>query len=117
MKYFSFSGVAKRQEYWAITLFTFLISWIILILALLLAGVVAVVSPMTGGFLVLAFTLSWIVGSIWLLLATSVRRCRDADIHPLWVLLWFIPFFNFWWWVVAGCLPSVDKNFIKDEKA
>ena len=116
MKYFSFSGLAKRQEYWAVTLLTFFVGWLAFVVSLVFAGVVAIASPMTGGFFVLAFTLVWIVGSIWLVLATSVRRCNDADIHPLWVLLWFVPFINFWWWIIAGCLPTVDKNFIPNEK-
>jgi len=116
MKYFSFSGLAKRQEYWAVTLLTFFVGWTIFVLSLILAGVVAMASPITGGFFVIAFTIAWIVGSFWLVLATSVRRCHDSDIHPLWVLLWFIPVINFWWWIIIGCLPTVDKNFIPNEK-
>jgi len=116
MKYFSFSGTAKRQEYWAVTLLTFFVGWITYILTLVFAGVVAIASPMTGGFLIVIFTLAWVVGSIWLILATTVRRCLDADIHPLWVLLWFVPFINFWWYIIIGCLPTVDKNFIPNEK-
>jgi uncharacterized membrane protein YhaH (DUF805 family) len=115
-KYFSFQGLAKRQEYWATTLLTFFVGWVLYVLSILLAGVVAFASPMTGGFLIIVFTLAWLVGSVWLTLATTVRRCRDADIHPLWVLLWFVPFINFWWWIIAGCLPSVDKNFIPNDK-
>jgi uncharacterized membrane protein YhaH (DUF805 family) len=115
-KYFSFQGLAKRQEYWATTLLTFFVGWVLYVLSILLAGVVAFASPMTGGFLIIIFTLAWLVGSVWLTLATTVRRCRDADIHPLWVLLWFVPFINFWWWIIAGCLPSVDKNFIPNDK-
>jgi uncharacterized membrane protein YhaH (DUF805 family) len=115
-KYFSFQGLAKRQEYWATTLLTFFVGWVLYVLSILLAGVVAFASPMTGGFLIIIFTLAWLVGSVWLTLSTTVRRCRDADIHPLWVLLWFVPFINFWWWIIAGCLPSVDKNFIPNDK-
>jgi uncharacterized membrane protein YhaH (DUF805 family) len=85
--------------------------------SLIFAGIVAVASPMTGGIFVILFTLAWIVGSIWLVLATTIRRCRDADIHVLWALLWFVPFINFWWWIIVGCLPTVDKNFIPNEKA
>jgi len=116
MKYFSFSGSAKRQEYWAVTLLTFFVGWILFVVSLIMAGLVAMVSELTGGFLVIILTLAWIVGSFWLVLSTSVRRCRDADIHPLWVLLWFVPFINFWWWIIAGCLPTVDKNFIPNGK-
>ena len=116
MKYFKFNGLAKRQEYWAVTLLTFFVGWIAFVIALLFAGAVAIASPMTGGFFVIAFTLAWIVGSFWLVLSTTIRRCRDADIHLLWVLLWFIPYINFFWWIVAGCLPTVDKNFIPNEK-
>lgn len=117
MKYFSFSGISKRQEYWAVTLLTFFVGWLVYVCSLLFAGVIALVSPLTGGLFVILLTLAWIIGSIWLVLATTVRRCRDADIHVLWVLLCFVPFINFWWWIVAGCLPSIDKNFIPNEKA
>ena len=116
-KYFSFQGLAKRQEYWATTLLTFFVGWMVYVVSVILAGIVAFASPMTGGFLIIVLTLAWLVGSVWLTLATTIRRCRDADIHVLWVLLWFVPFINFWWWIIAGCLPSVDKNFIPNEKA
>lgn len=116
MKYFSFYGLAKRQEYWAVTILTFTIGWMLYFLSLILAGVVAFGSLLTTGLLVILLTLAWIVGSFWLVLATTVRRCRDSDIHILWTLLWFIPFINFWWWIVAGCLPTIDANFIPNEK-
>ena len=114
-KYFSFQGLAKRQEYWATTLLTFFVGWMVYVAALIFAGIVAFASPMTGGIFVVLLTLAWIVVSFWLVLATTVRRCRDADIHVLWVLLWFVPFINFWWWIIAGCLPTVDRNFIPNK--
>ena len=116
MKYFSFSGSAKRQEYWATTLLTFLVGWVFYVLSLLLAGMIGIATPIMGGLFIILFTIAWIVGSIWLTLAVTVKRCRDSDIHPLWVLLWFVPFINFWWWIIIGCLPTVDKNFIPNEK-
>lgn len=116
MKYFSFNGLAKRQEYWAATLLTFFVGWILYVVSLIFAGMLAIAAPVLGGMFVVSFTIAWIVGSIWLILATTVRRCRDSDIHPLWVLLWFVPFINFWWWIILGCLPTVDKNFIPNEK-
>jgi uncharacterized membrane protein YhaH (DUF805 family) len=115
-KYFSFQGLAKRQEYWATTLLTFFVGWMVYVISILFAGIVAFASPLTGGIFIVLLTLAWIFGSFWLVLATTVRRCRDADIHVLWVLLWFVPFINFWWWIIAGCLPSVDKNFIPNDK-
>ena len=38
MKYFSFSGLAKRQEYWAVTLLTLIAGWMLWIVALIFAG-------------------------------------------------------------------------------
>jgi len=116
MKYFSFSGLAKRQEYWAVTLLTFFGGWMVFVVSLIMAGLVAIVAPVLGGMFVVSLTIAWIVGSFWLVLATTVRRCRDSDIHILWTLLWFIPFINFWWWIIVGCLPTVDKNFIPNDK-
>jgi len=117
MKFVSFTGVSKRQEYWAVTLLTFFVGWLVYLTSIIFAGIVAIASPLTGGLFVILLTLTWIIGSFWLVLATTVRRCRDADIHVLWVLLWFVPFINFWWWIIIGCLPTVDKNFIPNEKA
>ena len=112
MKYLSFNGTAKRQEYWAVTLLTFFVGWMVFVASLIPAALVAIASPITAGFLVLSLTLGWIVISVWLVLAVTVRRCRDADISVFWTLLWLIPAINFWWWIVAGVLPSVDKNFV-----
>lgn len=115
-KYFSFSGKAKRQEYWAVTFLTFFLGWLVYGSSLIIAGLVAMLHEMTGGLLVLIFTLGWIVSSAWLIVATTVRRCNDADISPLWSALWILPFANFWWWIICGVLPPVDKNFIPDAK-
>jgi uncharacterized membrane protein YhaH (DUF805 family) len=116
-KYFSFLGKATRSEFWAINLITIFAGWIALIGFLILAGVFALMSELLGGMMVLSVFLAWLIGTIWLVLSVGVRRCRDADISPFWVILLVIPVLFIIMTIVLGVLPSVDKNHILDEKA
>jgi uncharacterized membrane protein YhaH (DUF805 family) len=115
-KYFSFLGKANRSEFWAINLIVIFAGWIALIGFLILAGVFAIMSEIIGGMMVLSVFLAWLIGTIWLILAVGVRRCRDADISVFWVIPLAIPVLFLIMTIVLGVLPTVDKNFIPNEK-
>ena len=100
-KYFRFSGLAARSEYWGVYILAF-----VLLMVLLITGTVLTEA---GGGLEL-FGLLVIFGSVianfWLTLSVTVRRCRDAGINPWWTAACYIPYLGVIPWVVIGCLKS-----------
>ena len=61
--YFDFKGTAKRQEYWAV------------LIASIVAGIIGIVITETIPLVALVV----FVATLWVYLATTVRRLRDAD--------------------------------------
>jgi len=116
-KYFSFQGLAKRSEFWAVNLIVILGGWIALIGMLVFSAGVALASEVLGGLFVISSFAAWFVGCIWLLLAVGVRRCRDADISVFWVIPLMLPILFVIMTIIFGVLPSVDKSHIPDDKA
>lgn len=95
-QYFNFSGTAKRQEYWAVLI----ISIITTIVGLALVE---------GGSAVAALVaLVLLVGTLWVLLATTVRRLRDAGLNVWWILLIFVPYISFVAHIVFGVIASKE---------
>ena len=101
-QYFNFNGVAKRQEYWAVV--------IISILAMVI-GFVALEDPST---IAVVFGLVTLVATIWAILATTVRRLRDAGLNVWWILVTLIPYVGTVATIVFGCIGSVES---KDDNA
>lgn len=100
-KYFKFSGTAIRSEYWGV----FFINMAMLAIATLAGtalGGMGDVSAFFGAALVIAA----LVAYIWVLVATTVRRCRDADINPWFTALIFVPYVAVVVNILFGCLPS-----------
>lgn len=98
-KYFSFSGVAPRSEYWGVIF----IGLAALAVAVMLSTVFASAGMgIMGGLLVIAAG----VGYLWLLTATTVRRCRDAGINVWFTLLIYVPYVAPIANIVFGCIPS-----------
>ena len=105
-KYATFSGRARRKEYWFFVLFYVLISI-----------VAAVIDVMTGSFdstmgmgmLGLLVALALLIPS----LAVAVRRLHDTDRSGWWVLLCLIPLIGGIWLLVLLCLDSTpgDNRF------
>jgi len=106
--YFSFNGLAKRQEYWAIIFVAFAAAIVTTIFteALILINT-------EGAVFGLLFLIAVCIALIWLQLATAARRCRDAAISPWWILLFVIPYINFVVTIVFGVLSS--KNVGEDD--
>lgn len=100
-KYFKFSGLATRSEYWGV----FFISLAALAVVCMLAAVFTSTGDggaVMGGLMMLAGGLA----NIWVLVATTVRRCRDAGINVWFTLLMFVPYVAPIANIVFGCIPT-----------
>jgi uncharacterized membrane protein YhaH (DUF805 family) len=109
-KYFSFLGTASRSEFWAVYLINIAAFIASLMAGLMFLGVgenMDSAMPMLLGTLIL---IGAIVGTVWVSIATTVRRCKDADINPWWTLTTLIPYLSFITVIVIGVLPTADKN-------
>jgi uncharacterized membrane protein YhaH (DUF805 family) len=115
-KYFSFLGKSDRSEFWAVNVIVILGGWIALIGFLVFSAGIALASELIGGLFVMSSFAVWFVGCIWLLLAVAVRRCRDADISVFWAIPLVLPIMFVIMTIILGVLPSVDKNFIPNDK-
>jgi len=95
-QYFNFSGTAKRQEYWAV---------LIISIVLLIIGLVLVEG---GSALASLAALGILVASIWVMLATTIRRLRDAGLNTWWILLVFVPYVALVAQIVFGVIGSKE---------
>lgn len=104
-RYFSFKGTAKRQEYWAVVLILIAISVVggAVLQGLMFTGV-------TGLYLGTIGIIALLIAGLWVQLATGARRCRDAGISAWWVLLYLIPYVNFIFMIVIGCLKTNQEQ-------
>ncbi len=109
-KYFRFEGYASRSEYWAVYLINLAVFLILLLAGVMFFGIGdsmdSVIPMLIGGLILIAS----IVGPCWVAIATTVRRCRDADINVWWTLATIIPYINFIPWIVIGVLPTVTRD-------
>lgn len=98
--YATFSGRARRAEFWWFVLFNFFASFTLSFVDLIFFGLG---HGMTGGQpLSGLFTLAVLLPS----LAVTVRRLHDTGKSGWWILLILIPFVGFvvlvWWYATAG---------------
>ena len=104
-KYFSFSGVATRSEFWAVTIITFVLSLVMAVVAgLLFAG--GDTGTLLGAILFIAIA----IGGTWLSIATIVRRCRDSGLNPWWSLGCFVPYIGLIVWIVIGVMQTKNQE-------
>jgi uncharacterized membrane protein YhaH (DUF805 family) len=101
-QYFSFKNTATRSEYWAVQIIGF-----VAFASAIIMGIGFTLAQLY--FITAVVYLAAIVGYVWLLVATSVRRCRDADISPWWTLATIVPYVGFVVWIVIGCLGTETK--------
>jgi uncharacterized membrane protein YhaH (DUF805 family) len=109
-KYFRFNGLATRSEYWAVYLINIAVFFVLLLTGVLFFGIgesMDSILPMLAGGLIL---IASFVGPCWVAIATTVRRCKDADINPWWTLATLIPYINFIPFIVIGVLPTVKRD-------
>ena len=88
-KYLLFNGRASRKEFWAVMLFSVLISFALQLLYTLGFAI----SDNLGLLLALPFVI-FALGMVIPQLAVSVRRLHDTDKSGWWLLLSFIPIFG-----------------------
>jgi uncharacterized membrane protein YhaH (DUF805 family) len=98
--YATFSGRARRAEYWWFILFAFIVSVILSILDATLFGY-SFTSTTGDGSAGFEYASPGILGSIWSLatfipgLAVAVRRLHDTGRSGWWLLLFLIPLIGF----------------------
>ncbi len=105
-KYVTFSGRARRTEYWMFVLFSVIASIILQVLD----GVLGL-TPMLAGIYSLAVLLPS--------LAVAIRRLHDTNRSGWWLLLAFIPLIGIIALIVFFCLEGEknDNRFGLDPKA
>ena len=104
-KYIEFTGRATRSDYWGV----YIASWLLIIVAMFLFFLLGLSGPF--GILVGALLLlSTGFGLTWLVVATAVRRCRDAGINPWFTVSLIIPYINFIVFIVFGVLNTNRDN-------
>lgn len=100
-RYSNFEGRAPRSEYWGVMFIS-----VALLFALWTIGFMFVafgeVWVAVGAIIILATIVGW----FWVGLATTVRRCRDADISPWFTAATFLPYVGWIVIIVLGCLES-----------
>ena len=100
-RYLDFSRLASRSEYWG----TLIITW-------LLAAVLSIITIsfmiLDGLFVLLGLLImiSGLVLFIWIALAVTAARCRDAGINPWWTAATFIPYIGLIIVIVIGCISG-----------
>ena len=87
-KYATFSGRARRKEYWMFTLIHFLITVLLLFSSSLI------------GFLGVLLYVVYILGTFLPTLALTVRRLQDQDKEWPWIFVSMIPFIGGIWMLV-----------------
>jgi len=92
--YFDFKGKAKRQEYWAV------------LIASIVAGIIGIVITETIPLVALVV----LVVTLWVYLATTVRRLRDADLHLAWIITVFLPYIATVAAIVFGIVGSAEQK-------
>ena len=97
-KYATFSGRARRKEYWL-----FYLAWFIL-------AVIAFGIDMVIGSPVIEIGVVGIVNAALICpsLAVSVRRLHDTNRKAWWLLMYLIPFIGVIWLIVLFCFKGME---------
>lgn len=105
LKYFEFNGRATRSEYWGVNIISYL-----LLLPILLIGAIFTLGGLMGAVIGGLLILAGVIALTWIIIATTVRRCRDAGISPWFAGTILIPYFALIPWIVFGCLKTEKEN-------
>ena len=99
--HFSFDGVNTRSQYWMTTIGMIVIAGILGAIGGALMATVSALS-IVGGIMILAI----VVGTIWVSIANSIKRCRDCGLSPMWTIGTVVPYIGVIVYIVIGCLPT-----------
>ena len=103
-KYFSFSNEASRQEFWAVMIILHVAAFAIG----LVLGALSVTGP-TGEALSVIGLIGIAIVSIWVFVATCVRRCRNAGFNPWWAAATILPYVGYVAALVIGVWTPASK--------
>lgn len=110
-QYFSFKNRAMRSEYWGVQVLG-LVSYLIIAF---IAGFFIGLGDETGSIMASLVGLGGFVSATlvytWLVLATTVRRCRDAGVSVWWTAGVIIPYVG---WVVLIALGIIKTDELVD---
>ena len=102
-QYFKFDGSSTRSEFWAVTIVNGVCTFILGLFGAILAfSELGVVAAIVGG----AVLVATFIASLWLSVATTMRRCRNAGINTWWTLASFVPYIGWIVYIVIGCLKT-----------
>lgn len=102
-KLFDFSGTSTRALYWATMVLTVIAAWI---LGFICGTIIATPAAPLG--YVLLFVV--VVAATLILIANTVKRCRDCGVSPWWAAATFIPYIGAIVAIVVGCLSTKSSN-------
>lgn len=103
-KYFTASGTAARSEYWGVYIISTVVYAIIAAVAL---GLIAINTiPVAAGMVMIISSITY----MWVYLAVTARRCRDAGINVWWTAAVVIPYIGFIAAIVYGCIATDAKD-------
>lgn len=103
-KYATFSGRARRKEYWMFVLFNVIVAAVLGIIGTILdnATGAGVITMILSGL----YSLAIIIPSI----AVAVRRLHDTGRSGAWWFISFVPVIGGIWFIVLMFLDSVGDN-------
>lgn len=101
-QYFKFDGSATRSEYWGVNILAGIAAAILIIIGAAIAGTGSGAGVAFGFILIIAA----FVAALWITLATTVRRCKNAGINPWWTLATIIPYVGTIVFIVLGCIKT-----------
>ena len=97
-EYFNFNGTAKRQEFWAVHIIAVVV---MLVGFALLEG---------AGALSALIALILFVATLWIVLAVTVKRLRDAGLSVWWILTILVPYVGTIATIVFGVIGSKENK-------
>jgi len=115
-KYATFSGRARRKEYWMFFLFNLIFMAVAAILDNLIGTTFKVQGISAGyGFIYVLYSLFMLLPYI----SIAVRRLHDQDKSGGWFFIFFIPCIGWIWFIVLMCLEGTpgSNRFGENPKA
>jgi uncharacterized membrane protein YhaH (DUF805 family) len=107
-RFFKFDGYVQRSEYWATVL-------IIMVAGFFLGfGLGTFMLFEELALFALLLLLALMVVAIWISLAVTAKRCRDAGISPYWCLVMLVPYVSFVATIVFGVIPTDPKRVAEE---